>query len=315
MLAPRWTGSALGIAVALVAATALLRPAPSLARSIASAADAALEPSAPLDSSPSVPATPAERVAQPELAVRPAPPSADVPMAHVWQSLNNCGPAAVTMALSTFGISVSQEEARLALRGPDWRRGMGPAPVEPWVRSEFGLRSIARTGGTHALLKLLISNGFAPMVTQWMEDPSVSRIAHWRTVRGYDDAAGAFYANDSMRGVKVPLSYPWFAENWQPFSYRFMVIYRREDEPLLRAILGDDWYDAPNRFRYYDRARIEAGAHDTPSAWLAYGEAAYQVGRFEEAVTAFERGMALGSATGVFNVRSSYPAALRYLGR
>jgi hypothetical protein len=48
---------------------------------------------------------------------------------------------------------------------------------------------------------------------------------------------------------------------------------------------------------------------------VAYGEAAYGYGLFGEAVSAFERGMALGSVQGVFTLRSSYPQALRALGR
>ena len=68
----------------------------------------------------------------------PAPRDAPVSMVlgdmkHVWQSLNNCGPAAVVMALSAMGIDVPQETARLALRGTDVRRGMGPQGVGPWV--------------------------------------------------------------------------------------------------------------------------------------------------------------------------------------
>src|SRR3972149_669531 len=35
---------------------------------------------------------------------------------HVFQSFNNCGPAALSMALSHYGITVSQQELGLALR-------------------------------------------------------------------------------------------------------------------------------------------------------------------------------------------------------
>lgn len=236
-------------------------------------------------------------------------------LALVWQSLNNCGPAAVVMALSSFGISASQETARLALRGTDERRGMGPAGVDQWVKEQFGLRSLWRNNGTNDLIKKLISNGFTPMVTQWLEDPTKSRISHWRTVRGYDDAAQTFYVNDSMRGRGVPLSYSWFAENWQPFSYRYMVIYKPEDEPKLRTLLGDDWIDSNMRRNFYERARSEAAEQNNAAGWLTYGEAAYQYGMFVEAVSAFEKGISLGSPTGVFTMRSSYPNALRALGR
>ncbi len=234
---------------------------------------------------------------------------------HVWQSLNNCGPAAVVMALSTLGVDVNQETARLALRGTDVRRGMGPQGVGPWVKENFDLRSTWRNGGTNDLMKRLIANGFVPMVTQWMQDPSVSRIAHWRTVRGYDDAKGVFYVNDSMLGNMVPLSYDWFGRNWQSFAYRYMVIYEPQQEALLQAVLGKDWSEMNVRQSMYERAKTEALAQDTNFAWLAYGEAAYANGVFDEAVLAFERGLGSGSASGVFGVRNSYPQALRALGR
>ena len=244
------------------------------------------------------------------------PVKADVgPMRHLWQSLNNCGPAAVVMALSTLGIEADQEEARLALRGADVRRGMGPGPVDPWVKQLYGVRAVSRLNGTIDLMKHFVANGFAPMVTQWMQDPAISRIAHWRTVRGYDDALNVFYVNDPMLGANVALSYDWFNANWQAFSYRWMVLYPPADAEQVQRIVGPDWSELAMRDRFYARAKADAQAQDTSSAWLAYGEAAYQDGWFAEAVAAFERGMQLGSATGVFTVRSSYPLALRALGR
>jgi hypothetical protein len=192
---------------------------------------------------------------------------------------------------------------------------MGPQRVDGWVSANFGLRSVWRNNGTNDLIRRLVANGFAPMVTQWMQDPKVSRIAHWRVVRGYDDAASIFYANDPMLGNMVPLSYQWFQNNWQSFSYRYLVIYDPKDEALLKAIIGDDWNDSKMRKNFYERARADAYSQETSAAWLAYGEAAYGYGLFREAVSAFERGMVLGSVQGVFTLRSSYPQALRALGR
>ncbi len=239
----------------------------------------------------------------------------NIPMAHVWQSMNNCGPAAAVMALSTLGLTVSQESARLVLRGEDENRGMGPGGVAPWVEKEFGLRAVWRTGGTNEMMKRLIANGFTPMVTQWLEDPSRSRVAHWRTVRGYDQAHELFYVNDSMRGNNLALSYGEFAQSWQVFGYRYLVIYRPEDEPKIQALLGGDWDARSSRNAMHLRAREEADAHNSWESWLALGEASYQVGRMAEAAAAFERGMALDNGRGVYMMRSSYPNALVALGR
>ncbi len=300
------------------------------------AGGAALRPAEPAQNAAIVDTTPTEDVAASVLVAEPvaairvaAPVVADVlptpaaaptrvvfpEMKHVWQSLNNCGPAAVVMALSTLGVDANQETARLALRGTDVRRGMGPQGVGPWVKENFDLRSTWRNGGTIDTIKTLVANGFAPMVTQWMQDPWVSRIAHWRTVRGYDDSAGVVYVNDSMLGKMVQLPYEWFGRNWQSFSYRYMVIYKPEDEKLLNAIMGPQVSDAVMRRDLYQRAKSEALTQNTNFAWLAYGEAAYSFGMFEEAVAAFEKGLSMGSPNGVFGLRNSYPQALRALGR
>lgn len=272
---------------------------------------------AAVDASKAAPAeTAAQTPGEPVVEFKAALPATDMPlMSHVWQSMNNCGPAAVVMALSTLGIDESQEVARLALRGPDVARGMGPGGVDAWVAERHGVRAMWRTNGTNTLLKTLVTNGFAPMVTQWMQDPNISRISHWRTVRGYDDARGLFLVNDSMLGRGVQLKYDWFGALWQPFSYRYMVVYRSEDEPKLRSIVGDDWDAQKNRRGFYERAKVEADAWQTPASYLALGEAAYQYGRHEEAVAAFEKALAVSSPTGVFWLRSSYPNALRALGR
>ncbi len=235
-------------------------------------------------------------------------------MDHVWQTWNNCGPASVVMALSTLGLDVPQEEARLALRGEDIRRGMPAQNVDPWLRARSGLRAVARTNGTQDQVKRFIANGFPMIVTQWLDDPP-SRIAHYRVVRGYDDARAVFYVNDPMRGANVALTYEWFVENWKPFGYRYLVVYRPEDEARVKALVGGDWDETLMRERLYLRARADVLRDGSATTWLSYGEAAYQHGKFAEAVTAFERGLASGQTSGVFTLRVSYPMALRLVYR
>jgi peptidase C39-like protein len=300
--------------VAFAASTASLSPAQNVAASAGDVASSVTAEVAVPAAAEAAPVAVAPVVPAPQPKAAPATAAFDQ-MKHVWQSLNNCGPASVVMALSTFGIDVSQEVARVPLRGTNVASGMGPQRVDGWVKDNFGLRSVWRNNGTNDLLRRLVANGFAPMVTQWMQDPTISRIAHWRVVRGYDDAKATFYVNDPMLGNFVPLSYQWFQNNWQSFSYRYMVIYDPKDEALLKTIVGDDWNDAKMRKNFYERTKADAQQQQTSSAWLAYGEAAYGYGLFREAVDAFERGMALGSVQGVFTLRSSYPQALRALGR
>jgi hypothetical protein len=235
-------------------------------------------------------------------------------MSYVAQTWNNCGPASVVMALSNLGLDVTQEVARLALRGPDISRGMPAQNVSPWVEGQYGLKALVRTNGTRDLVRTFVANGFPVIVTQWLLDPP-SRIAHYRVVRAYDDRTRRFLVNDPMRGAGVWLDYAWFDSSWQVFLYRYLVIYRPEDEGKVRAIVADDWADATMRARMYERAKSEAQTQGRHDSWIALGEAAYQLGLYGEAVAAFERGLSLGGAAGVFTMRSSYPNALRALGR
>lgn len=263
---------------------------------------------APLDP----PAAPAIRLAVPG-------PRAGIGMKWVGQTWNNCGPASVVMALSALGIDVSQETARLALRGEDIRRGMPATNIDPWVAASFGLRALLRTNGTADLLKRLVANGFPVLVTQWLEDPpgiyATYRIAHYRVVRGWDESRRAFVTNDPYRGAQFALDYASFDRLWQPFVYRYLVIYRPADEAKLRAILGSAWDEGTARERAYLRLRAEAEGRRDVYAWSAYGEAAYRAGYFAEAVAAFQRALAIGWPDGLYTFRSSYPAALRALGR
>src|SRR3989442_6292856 len=191
-LATIFVVAALSIAVSPVLATAGIQPVPQLSAATAPQSVPVLAAAVP--DAPSV----APAMIQPGPEPKPAPARVALEMRHIWQSLNTCGPAAVVMALSTFGITADQETARLALRGPDVRRGMGPQGVDPWVKELYGLRSMWRNNGTVDLLKRLVANGFAPLVTQWMQDPSVSRIAHWRAIRGYADPLRTFFLNEPL---------------------------------------------------------------------------------------------------------------------
>jgi hypothetical protein len=270
-----------GLSVAAVALTVGIVLAGGVAlRPVETAQSAVIVDTAPIELSAAVVADSPAAVMQMSAPTVPAPEQLPTPVAapasaalpemkHVWESLNNCGPAAVVMALSTLGVDVNQETARLALRGTDVRRGMGPQGVGPWVKENFDLRSVWRNNGTNEILKTLVANGFAPMVTQWMEEPWVSRVSHWRTVRGYDDAKKVFYVNDSMRGNNFALSYDFFNRNGQSFSFRYMVIYKPDDEKLLRAIIGDQWNDLIMRRSLYERTKADAVTQNTNFAWLA----------------------------------------------
>src|ERR1700675_4591637 len=121
------------VGLVLAASGAAFAAAPSLSTPTQSVAAPAADEGTPVSAQLTVSAP----AADPAAVAIPAPEPQAAPasivfddMKHVWQSLNNCGPASVVMALSTFGIDVSQEFARVPLRGTNVLSGMGPQKVD-----------------------------------------------------------------------------------------------------------------------------------------------------------------------------------------
>lgn len=286
----------------------------SVVQSRAAASESASGPVTPalVTSSPNVVAS----VIKPDLPVQLAPDTlkASLEVAHIWQSLNNCGPASVVMILSHLSVQVDQESARVPLRGEDLNRGMGPTVVGAFV-APYGLRATWRVGGTNALMRKLVTNGFMPMVTQFLDAPNVSRVGHWRIVRGFDETLGQMYVADPMKGANIAFDESSFGDLWAPFGYRYLVIYKPEDEAKLRTILGEDWNESVAKSRLYTRAVEEARVRDNPFYDFALGQAAFDTGRYVASVKAFERGFERDSGKGVFTMRASYPNALLRVGR
>ncbi len=162
---------------------------------------------------------------------------------HSWQTLNNCGPASVAAVLSYYGINVSQEEARQALRPDPKSTGMGWQVITPYV-VKFGLEAKPRTGGTRDLIKSLVANDIPVIVLQNVSE--TNPISHFRVVVGYDDGPGVFFVNDSLLGPNVAIPYDSFDERWKALAYshaRYIPVYRPEQAALVSAIIGPDWPD------------------------------------------------------------------------
>src|SRR5256885_538463 len=154
---------------------------------IADASDVAHAP-APVESAAAIATAPATAPAPAPAESLPTPkdaPAAAVfeEMRHVWQSLNNCGPAAVVMALSTFGVSESQEVARLALRGPDVRRDRAVVRLPLHGHLQARGRAAAAGDRRQGLVRHLRASG-AVRARQERGDPAEHQLRVARARRG-----------------------------------------------------------------------------------------------------------------------------------
>ncbi|MCL5257024.1 MAG: C39 family peptidase [Chloroflexi bacterium] len=213
-------------------------------------------------------------------------------MSFEYQKWNNCAPVSVMMVLSYYGITVTQDEASNALRPNKDSKHVEPAQIVNYLAT-FGLKSLPREAGDPERLKTLLANGIPVLVPQWLHEGE--DIGHYRLVRGYDDAKGVVIMNDAYMGPDYTLTWEQFDALWRGFNRRYIPVYRPADEPLVKAILGDDMNDAVMYGRAVTLAQSESNANPgSLDGWLMLGQSYFGAGDYEAATKAWERAEKIG---------------------
>jgi tetratricopeptide (TPR) repeat protein len=223
-------------------------------------------------------------------------------MDMVWQQVNRCSSAALTIQLSYFDWDGTYTDAI---------NGLNPHAEDVSVRLDEmiayaelqGLKGIERTGGTIEILKILVANGFPVLVENtYYDGGDYNRdwMSHNRVIVGYDDATGVVYALDSLlgpgedgEGREIP--YDDLYDRWQPFNRDYLVLYEPGDEPLLQAIMGDQWDAEYNAEWTLRQAETDINGPN-PNSFAAFnrGSALVALGRYEEAAEAFDHARGVG---------------------
>lgn len=153
-------------------------------------------------------------------------------LSMVYQDVNRCSAAALTMHLSYF----SQET--VAYR--DVILQLNPHPEDVSVRIEemllvaeaYGLKGVARRAGTLDLLKRLIDAGL-PVLVENSYYEGADRLREWlshnRVLVGYDDATRQLFFYDSLLGIGDgrgrAFDYDDYDDRWLPFNRDYLVLY------------------------------------------------------------------------------------------
>lgn len=217
------------------------------------------------------------------------------PMAWEAQTWNNCAPVSALMALSYYGVKVSQPEAGKALRpnGGDQNSPIGDKHVEPnelvtYLQSK-GLKTIIRENGSLDQIRALLSAGVPVIMQQWLKEGD--DIAHYRVVRGYDVATNVLIFNDSMdRKPNTVVSTADEEKLWKAFDRRYLPVYRANQEATVKAILGVDASEQTNLNRALEAARkySETNPADV-DAWRNLGFLLYTKGDYQGALKVWEQ--------------------------
>ncbi len=162
---------------------------------------------------------------------------------HIFQTFNNCGPAALFMALSYYGINETQQKLGQDLRpyqNPQGDNDDKSVTLEELAEKskEYDFVPYHRPNGNIEIIKLFITYDIpviARTLTKLNED-----IGHYRIIKGYDNTQGVLVQDDSLQGKNLTFSYDEFNLLWKRFSYEYLVLVPKEKVELAEAILQED---------------------------------------------------------------------------
>jgi len=212
---------------------------------------------------------------------------------HIFQTFNNCGPAALSMALSYFGINKSQQELGNDLRPyqvPNGDNDDKSVTLEELAEKskEYGLTAYHRPNGKIELIKLFITYDIpiiARTLTKLNED-----TGHYRIVKGYDDQTQEIIQDDSLQNKNLRFSYDDFSELWNRFNYEYLVLVPQDKVEIAKAILGEDSDEKTAWKKGVQKAEKEINTSPNNIYTIFnLSVAFYNIGEYQKSVEEFEK--------------------------
>lgn len=212
---------------------------------------------------------------------------------HIFQTFNNCGPAALSMTLRFYGINVTQAELGNALRPyqiPGGDNDDKSVTLEELAKhsKQYSLIPYHRPMGNPEIVKQFIANDM-PVIARTLTKPNED-IGHYRVVKGYDETAGTFLQDDSLQNKNLTYSYEDFNEIWKKFNYEYLVLVPKDKVELAERILGENadektaWQSAVEN----SLSELEANPNDI-YARFNLSVAYFNTLKYQSAVEEFEK--------------------------
>jgi len=220
------------------------------------------------------------------------------------QTANNCGPAALSMALHMYGWEGDQSDISDFIKPVTGDRNVNPEELRYYIRTQAGWLNLEyRVGGDIELLKRLLVANYPVIVESVTSlDPNDALgptddlwAAHYLLITGYDDNTQTFTIQDTYHGADLTISYSQLEEEWRPFNNLYIVMYFPQFEEEMKSLLGSNW--DPNLNRQNALAAAQADSAENPDdafAWFNLGSDLVYFDRYEEAALAYDKAREIG---------------------
>ena len=242
--------------------------------------------------------TPEGDPAQPDITPEPTATPYPVPAAFEldgmgleYQSMNNCGPANLSMYVTFWGWPSTQDVTKAGLRTHEDDRNVMLSEMRDYVFEKTNLSALIRYGGTIDIVKRLVSGGFPILLERGHTDPKNGWMGHYSIVTAYDDANQTVRIPDTLLGV-MNLSYSDLMLDWAHFDGIYLVVYPPEREAEVLALLGPDADPAVNLQNTLDQvtARIpQVSGRELFFAWYSRGSVLVEMQNYIEAAQAYDQ--------------------------
>lgn len=210
---------------------------------------------------------------------------------HIFQTFNNCGPASLSIALSYFGINISQKKLGDDLRPyqiPGGDNDDKSVTLEELAEKskEYDLIPYHRPMGNLDLVKLFITYDI-PIIARTWTKPNED-IGHYRVVKGFD--GDAIIQDDSLQGKNLRYSEKDFNVIWKKFNFEYLVLVPKEKQEIAESILKED---LDPKVAWQKAARLAQGElekhPDDVTARFNLSVAYANIGDFQKSVEEFEK--------------------------
>lgn len=212
---------------------------------------------------------------------------------HVFQTFNNCGPAALSMLLSYYGSNISQDELGNELRpyqNPQGNNDDKSVTVAELAEKskDYNLIPYHRPNGNIDLVKRFIAYDMPILTRTWTK--LEEDIGHYRVIKGYDNSIQQIIQDDSLQGKNLWYSYQDFESLWEKFNFEYLVLVPLDKKEIAEAILGEDANEkiAWQKAGEHSLSQLDVNPQDIYSRFNL-SVALHHIGDYQQSVNEFEK--------------------------
>ena len=162
-----------------------------------------------------------------------------------YQTMNNCGPANLSMNLTYWGWTTNQQTTEAGLKTHKDDRNVMLQEMLDFAEEKTNLKGQLRYGGDIEIIKRLLSGGFPVLLERGHTDDSDGWMGHYSIVTAYDDSTQTVQIPDTLLGM-MSMTYAELERDWWHFDGIYLMVYPAEREQEVLILLGEDADPAKN---------------------------------------------------------------------